>query len=219
MLVQPIEWLKKHWWGLIIAHFLILGIVFTFLWQLAEPLGLYDNLNNISAPASSRAFLHINLTLIFGAYLTLALDLFLRWKADKEKTLQERSQNAVKAKILFATDISEHRVPKDSKNRFQIGSPVKIHVTYYGLQPNRQYLSAVEIYHNTEFIDQKQFEFVPSDSTWVTVFHQRLKARTHKLGTHRVHAFLDGEEKGVKNFYVSSPPNSDEPAQNLGTTE
>ena len=218
MLAQPIEWLKKHWWGLIVAHFLILGIVFTFLWQLAEPLGLYDNLNNISAAANSQALFHIILTLIFGAYLTLALDLFLRWKADRDTPVQN-SQNDAKAKILLATDISENQVPKDIKKSFQIGDPVKIHVTYYGLQPHRQYISAIEIYHNTEFVDQKQVEFIPSDSTWVTAFHYRLKEKTHKPGTHRVHVFLNGEQKGIKDFNVSSPPKSDEPARNLGETE
>ncbi|MCP4416631.1 MAG: hypothetical protein GY805_08410, partial [Chloroflexi bacterium] len=110
MFDQSMEWLKKHWWGLIIAHFLILAIVYTFIWQLAEPLGIYDNLSNLTEIINTRVFLHITLTLIFGAYFTLILDLFLRWQGGTETMLPKNSNDTVKAKILFATDVSDNRV-------------------------------------------------------------------------------------------------------------
>ncbi|MCA9925230.1 MAG: hypothetical protein KC421_22810 [Anaerolineales bacterium] len=205
MFEQPISWLKKHWWGLIVAHFLILVTVFLLIWQFAEPLGIPDNISRLPSFATSRVFLHLLFTLIIGSYITLALDLMLRKSLENENFAGAGLSNSIKSKVLFASEVSQSRIINTPKTKFEIGEKVHIHITWFGLEPNRQYVCSVEIYRNTNFIHQFQKEFIASNSSWITVFHFKTHENANSLGTHRVHINLDGVEKAIENFYLFLP--------------
>lgn len=75
-----LNWLEKKWWGLIIAHLIILAVTYLGIWQVTEPLGFPDTFSTLPTLARIRGFFHVILTLLIAAYITLALDLFLRRK-------------------------------------------------------------------------------------------------------------------------------------------
>jgi len=78
MFNRAFQWLKREWWGLIPAHFIVVCITYLLLWQIVEPLGIYDKIENLLGFFGSRVFTHLALTLFFAAYITLILDLCLR---------------------------------------------------------------------------------------------------------------------------------------------
>ncbi len=80
MFDKPLQWLERHWWGLIVAHIIVLSIVYVVIWQIAEPLGIPDDFANLPELSKTRGFFHLVLTIIIGAYITLILDLLLRRK-------------------------------------------------------------------------------------------------------------------------------------------
>jgi hypothetical protein len=74
------KWLHGPWWGLVVAHFIILCLTYLLIWQFAEPLGIPDTIDNLPAFVKLRAFFHVTLTLLIGAYITLILELVIRKK-------------------------------------------------------------------------------------------------------------------------------------------
>ena len=84
MLDKAQEWLQRHWWGIIIAHLFIIVTVFLVIWNFAEPVGIPDNIEQFPSVFNTRIFLHVVLTLLISAYITLFLDLQLR-RANEKK--------------------------------------------------------------------------------------------------------------------------------------
>jgi hypothetical protein len=78
MLKDARLWLQKHWWGLIVSHFLLFGGVYLAIWAIVEPLGVADNFEKPPDFARFRIFYHLILTVIIAAYITLILDLYFR---------------------------------------------------------------------------------------------------------------------------------------------
>jgi hypothetical protein len=89
MFDKPFKWLRKYWWGLVIAYLLLLIGAYLTIWQFIEPLGIPDNLGEVSAFIKTRVFYHLNLTLLFAAHVTLILDLILRYKERAGKDKQD----------------------------------------------------------------------------------------------------------------------------------
>lgn len=96
MFEKPLGWLRKYWWGLVVAYLLLLIGSYLTIWQVIEPLGLPDNFGEVSEIINTRVFYHLNLTLLFAAHVTLILNLILRYKEQTrrdtpdEKMLLER---------------------------------------------------------------------------------------------------------------------------------
>lgn len=90
MLEQPIRWLQKHWWGLVVAYFLILCSLYVLIWTVIEPLGIPDRFTQIPDIVSRRIFLHLILSVILASHITLALELFIR-KGNKNLFRSENS--------------------------------------------------------------------------------------------------------------------------------
>jgi hypothetical protein len=78
MFEKPLKWLQGHWWGLIVAYLLVLVSAYLVIWQLIEPLNIPESLKALSDLATSRIFIHVILSLLVGAHLTLILDIVLR---------------------------------------------------------------------------------------------------------------------------------------------
>lgn len=79
MFKKPLEWLQNYWWGLVVAYIIIFITSYLAIWQLAEPLGIPDRVENFPAFIFSRVFVHLLATFIVSAYITLALDFWFRY--------------------------------------------------------------------------------------------------------------------------------------------
>ncbi len=80
----------KDWWGLLVGLVIILTLTYVTLWTIAEPLGIPDQLDGLP---KSRGIYHILITLLVGAYITLALELWARRKAWRDyKAIHHPSQ-------------------------------------------------------------------------------------------------------------------------------
>jgi hypothetical protein len=80
-----------------VAHLLLLVAVYLLIWQFGEPVGIPDKIENLPAFMKSRIFIHLSLTFLIAAYLTLILDLIIRYgnqtpkpNSDKERLLLEK---------------------------------------------------------------------------------------------------------------------------------
>ena len=74
----------------------------------------------------------------------------LRRSLEKDKAKVAKEIDAVKANVLFASEINQHRKPEDVKTKFAIGETIHIHMTWYGLNPYKQYRCSFEIYRDTK---------------------------------------------------------------------
>ncbi|MBV6450876.1 MAG: hypothetical protein MHPDNHAH_01603 [Anaerolineales bacterium] len=79
MFKKPLTWLQRNWWGILVAYLIVSVTSYLAIWQLAEPLGLPDKIENFPSFVSSRIFIHLALTIIVAAYITLFLDVWLRY--------------------------------------------------------------------------------------------------------------------------------------------
>jgi hypothetical protein len=80
MIDKILGWLKKHWWGLLVAYGFALVVAYGVIWSIAEPLDLYEGLQSLPTILSNRAFVQFGLTLLLAAYITLVLELIVRRK-------------------------------------------------------------------------------------------------------------------------------------------
>jgi len=78
MIKNAWEWLQKYWWGLIVAYFIVLVASYFAIWGIIEPLNIPGKIENFPSFVNSRVFLHLTIALIVAAYITLALDIWLR---------------------------------------------------------------------------------------------------------------------------------------------
>jgi hypothetical protein len=79
---------------LIIANFVAFIGIYLLLWQFAEPLGIPDNIENWPGFMRTRGFLHITLSVLLSAYVTILLDLKLRrdkWDEGAESRFFKKS--------------------------------------------------------------------------------------------------------------------------------
>jgi hypothetical protein len=90
MFEKPLVWLRKHWWGIIVAYLLLLISSYFTIWQFAEPLAIPDTLEELPTFTKTRIFFHLNLTLLVTAHLTLILILLIRYK---EQVSPQSTQN------------------------------------------------------------------------------------------------------------------------------
>ncbi|MGA9770305.1 MAG: hypothetical protein WBV94_14800 [Blastocatellia bacterium] len=121
MFEQSLKWLQKNWWGLIVAHFIVLISTYLLIWEFAEPIGIPDTIDHLPSFTKTRIFFHMVLTLLIAAYLTLILDLLIRFK--KEISLQNPDAGKyLLEKIGFGTNhtsiescwkISENEIPTE----------------------------------------------------------------------------------------------------------
>ena len=86
MFEKPLRWLQKSWWGLLIAYILIIVTTYLAIWQFAEPLGIPDSIDNFPYFVKTRVFLHLSLTLLIAAHITLILDLVIRYRNESLAT-------------------------------------------------------------------------------------------------------------------------------------
>lgn len=78
-----IEWLRRHWWGLLVAYVIAVATSFTLIWAVIEPLGIPDHFTSLWPILSKRSTYHIVGSLLVGANIALLLELFVRrshWK-------------------------------------------------------------------------------------------------------------------------------------------
>ena len=78
MFRKPLEWLQRNWWGITIAYLIVFVTIYLAIWQLAEPLGVPDEIEKFPQFVSSRVFIHLLITFVIAAYVTLFLDIGLR---------------------------------------------------------------------------------------------------------------------------------------------
>lgn len=81
MLEHPSKWLRRNWWGLIVAYLLLLIGIYLLIWQLAEPLGIPDTIETLPPFTKSRIFLHLVLTFLVAPHIALVLDLITRFRS------------------------------------------------------------------------------------------------------------------------------------------
>ncbi len=91
-LQEATEWLQKRWWGIIVAYGIVAALVYLSIWALIEPAGIPESIDQLPLVIKSRFFLHIILTLIISAYITLFLELGLR-RANWNNALQSKDEN------------------------------------------------------------------------------------------------------------------------------
>lgn len=72
------KWLQKSWWGIIIAYPVLFMAVYLAIWQVAEPIGIPDNLNEIPNFVHFRFFIHLLITLVVTPHLVIILTLLMR---------------------------------------------------------------------------------------------------------------------------------------------
>jgi len=116
MFDNPLKWLRRNWWGLIVAYLLLFVSTYLLIWQFAEPLGIPDTIETMPAFAKSRIFLHLTLTFLIAPYLTLILDLIIRFQ-DSQNTIFPNHRKGLLERIGFgSTDtpiLSCWHVPPD----------------------------------------------------------------------------------------------------------
>lgn len=78
-MLQPArDWLKRTWWGSLVAYALLVGASYLGIWAIIEPLNLPDTFREPLWPLNARWFYHIVAALLIGAHVTLAFDLWRR---------------------------------------------------------------------------------------------------------------------------------------------
>lgn len=72
--------MRRQWWGLIVAYLLISVLSFLIIWAFLEPAGVPNEFTPESLPSFllQRIFLHIYLSLLVGAFITMLIELFIR---------------------------------------------------------------------------------------------------------------------------------------------
>jgi len=78
MIDKSMQWLRRNWWGLVVAYLILAVGTYFVVWQLAEPLGIPGSIEVLPRFVESRVFIHLMLTVIFAAHFTLMLDLYIR---------------------------------------------------------------------------------------------------------------------------------------------
>jgi hypothetical protein len=78
MFERSVERLQQKRWGKLIAYGSILGAVYFSIWQLAEPLGIPDKLDDLPDFMKRRAFYHVLLVLLVAPYVFLALNFIVK---------------------------------------------------------------------------------------------------------------------------------------------
>lgn len=78
MLDTSIEWLRKHWWGLLIAYCVAIAGSYIAIWIVVEPLGIPDNFTTLSPMLNARATYHILGSILLGVHVVLLLELLVR---------------------------------------------------------------------------------------------------------------------------------------------
>lgn len=73
MMAEALKWLQKNLLGVLVAHLIILGVTYLGIWQAAEPLGIPDRIESFPDFAKTRIFIHLVLTVLIAAYLTIFL--------------------------------------------------------------------------------------------------------------------------------------------------
>jgi len=94
MFQKPMEWLRRTWWGLIVAYLILASGLYFVIWQFAEPLGIPNRVEILPELIKSRVFIHLTLTLVLAAYITLLLDLYVRRQITS--TSQDRVANTLR---------------------------------------------------------------------------------------------------------------------------
>lgn len=134
MFDKPLRWLRKHWWGLIIAHFLLLISIYFAIWKLIEPL----NIEKVPNFTGSRVFYHLILTLLIAAYLTLILDLLVRYSVVSET---KQTSSSLNQWVKGATNQPHPHLPPQDIHR---GNPKE------QLESDRGIISKVELKKSDE---------------------------------------------------------------------
>lgn len=83
MIDKAMQWLRKHWWGLIVAYAIALVTTYSVIWALIEPLGIPDTFESVTPLLHKRSTYHVLAALLLAPYLVLALELLVRkahWK-------------------------------------------------------------------------------------------------------------------------------------------
>lgn len=83
MLERARRFIEQNWWGILPAYFIILLGTYLALWQLTEPLGLPENITELPVFMRSRIFIHLVLTPLIAAHVTLLLFLIIRLRTRK----------------------------------------------------------------------------------------------------------------------------------------
>jgi hypothetical protein len=87
MITKAREWLQKHWYGILVAYGLVCAVLYTTMWTIAEPLDVPREFA-LSRPVP-RWFIHILLTILLGAIITIILDLLVKREARMKSTQVE----------------------------------------------------------------------------------------------------------------------------------
>lgn len=78
MFTEAILWLKKKWWGLLIAYTISVVGFYLAIWATIEPFGIPDKFETLWTFFSNRLTYHIAASIVLGAHITLLLDLLIR---------------------------------------------------------------------------------------------------------------------------------------------
>lgn len=79
MISSVMEWLRKKWWGLLVAYALVVAGCYSAIWTVIEPLGIPDTLECPLWPVLiKRSTYHIAASVFIGSHLTLILILLVR---------------------------------------------------------------------------------------------------------------------------------------------
>jgi hypothetical protein len=90
------NWVRRSWWGLVVAYLsLVLGS-YLAIWQFIVPLGIPDTFARAPGVAGKRVFYHIVLALLVASHGTLLLELWRRratWSDVARGSAEPASQN------------------------------------------------------------------------------------------------------------------------------
>lgn len=78
MFDSAIGWLRRHWWGLLVAYAIAIALSYTLITAVIEPLGIPDQFTSLWPILSNRSTYHIAGALFLGANMALLLELFVR---------------------------------------------------------------------------------------------------------------------------------------------
>lgn len=74
MFDNAVKWLRRSFFGAFVAYFIVFGLVYGFIWFLAEPIGLPDNFENLPEfIAKKRIFFHLLLSVIITSHIIVML--------------------------------------------------------------------------------------------------------------------------------------------------
>ncbi|HSK74593.1 MAG TPA: hypothetical protein VK892_23035 [Pyrinomonadaceae bacterium] len=77
MFEDAIKWLRKSWYGALVAYSIVFFGVFGIIWYFADPAGIPENIDSLPEfIAKKRIFFHLLLTIIVTAHIIIILLIF-----------------------------------------------------------------------------------------------------------------------------------------------